>query len=68
MSATPQGGVTRADLRSHDVDNLFVAGAAVFPAGGIANPTFTALALSLRLADHLKTIGVIPTSSLLATL
>jgi choline dehydrogenase-like flavoprotein len=54
MSATPQTGVTRADLRCHDVDNLFVAGAPVFPAGGIANPTFTALALSLRLADHLK--------------
>jgi choline dehydrogenase-like flavoprotein len=54
MSATPRTGVTRPDLRCHDIDNLFVAGAAVFPAGGIANPTFTALALSLRLADHLK--------------
>lgn len=55
MSATPRTGVTRPDLRCHDVDNLYVAGAAVFPAGGIANPTFTALALSLRLADQLKT-------------
>jgi choline dehydrogenase-like flavoprotein len=54
MSMTARTGVTRADLRCHDVDNLFVAGAAVFPAGGIANPTFTALALSMRLADHLK--------------
>jgi choline dehydrogenase-like flavoprotein len=54
MSVAPGAGVTRPDLRCHDVDNLFVAGAAVFPAGGIANPTFTALALSLRLADHLK--------------
>jgi choline dehydrogenase-like flavoprotein len=54
MSATSRAGVTRPDLRCHDVDNLFVAGAAVFPSGGIANPTFTALALSLRLADHLK--------------
>ena len=54
MSATPKEGVTRPDLRCHDVDNLFVAGAAVFPAGGIANPTFTSLALSLRLADQLK--------------
>jgi choline dehydrogenase-like flavoprotein len=56
MSATPETGVTRQDLRCHDIDNLFVAGAAVFPAGGIANPTFTALALSLRLADHLKSM------------
>jgi choline dehydrogenase-like flavoprotein len=60
MSATARTGVTRADLRCHDVDNLFVAGAAVFPAGGIANPTFTALALSLRLADHLKSTRLSP--------
>ena len=60
MSATPQTGVTRPDLRCHDVDNLFIAGSAVFPAGGIANPTFTALALSLRLADHLKSTRVSP--------
>jgi choline dehydrogenase-like flavoprotein len=54
MSTSARAGVTRPDLRCHDVENLFVAGAAVFPTGGIANPTFTALALSLRLADHLK--------------
>lgn len=54
MSPAPQTGVTRPDLRCHDVHNLFVAGSSVFPAGGIANPTFTALALSIRLADHLK--------------
>jgi len=41
-----------------EFDNLFVAGAAVFPTGGVANPTFTALALSLRLADHLKSSRV----------
>lgn len=54
MSRSPDRGVTRPDLRCHDVDNLYIAGAAVFPAGGIANPTFTALALALRLADELK--------------
>jgi choline dehydrogenase-like flavoprotein len=54
MSATPQTGVTRTDLRCHDVDNLYIAGPSVFPSSGIANPTFTALALALRLADHLK--------------
>ena len=58
MSAIPRTGVTGSDLRCHDVDNLFVAGAAVFPTGGIANPTFTALALSLRLADRLKATGM----------
>ena len=54
MSQSARSGVTRPDLRCHDVDNLYIAGASVFPAGGIANPTFTALALTLRLADHLK--------------
>lgn len=54
MSHDPRDGVTRPDLRCHEVDNLYLAGPSVFPAGGIANPTFTALALTLRLADHLK--------------
>jgi choline dehydrogenase-like flavoprotein len=54
MSHSPRDGVTNPDLRCHSVDNLFIAGAAVFPAGGISNPTFTAIALSIRLADHLK--------------
>jgi len=58
MSQCPRSGVTCPDLRCHDVDNLFIAGPSVFPAGGIANPTFTALALTLRLADHLKSVAV----------
>ncbi len=56
MGRSPEDGVTRSDLRCHDVDNLYIAGPSVFPTSGIANPTFTALALSLRLADHLKTL------------
>ena len=46
--------VVDADLRVHDVANLHVAGAAVFPTGSASNPTLTLLALTLRLADHLK--------------
>jgi choline dehydrogenase-like flavoprotein len=56
MGRSAKTAVTRPDLRCHDVENLFIAGPSVFPAGGIANPTFTALALTLRLADHLKAI------------
>lgn len=54
MSLAPSGGVTDPNLRCHDVDNLYIAGPSVFPASGVANPTFTAVALTLRLADHLK--------------
>ncbi|HZF29344.1 MAG TPA: FAD-dependent oxidoreductase [Gammaproteobacteria bacterium] len=54
MSDDPCNGVVNRDLRCHDVDNLYLASSAAFPAGGIANPTFTLLALALRLADHLE--------------
>jgi choline dehydrogenase-like flavoprotein len=37
--------------RAHDHKNLFVAGSAVFPTAGIANPTLTIAALALRTAD-----------------
>jgi choline dehydrogenase-like flavoprotein len=56
MSLDPRKGVTRPDLRCHDLANLYIAGPSVFPSGGIANPTFTALALCLRLADELARV------------
>ena len=54
MSASAQQGVVDANCKMHEVDNLFVAGSSVFPTYGVANPTMTILALTLRLADHLK--------------
>jgi choline dehydrogenase-like flavoprotein len=53
-SADPRQGVVDAQCRVHGVTNLFVAGASVFPTGGAVSPTPTVLALTLRLADHLK--------------
>jgi choline dehydrogenase-like flavoprotein len=41
------------DLKVHGLDNLHVASCAVFPSGSSSNPTFTMMALTLRLADHL---------------
>jgi hypothetical protein len=54
MSLDPENGVVNSDLRSHDIRNLFIAGSSVFPVFGFANPTLTIVALSLRLAEHLK--------------
>ncbi len=53
MSTSPADGVVDPDLRVHGTENLFVAGAAVYPSTGFPNPTFTAMALGLRLVDHL---------------
>lgn len=53
MASTASEGVVDSNLRVFGTNNLYVAGAAVFPTTGFANPTFTAIALGLRLADHL---------------
>jgi len=55
MHRDPKQGVVDPDCRVHGLGNLYVAGAAVFPTAGCANPTFTLVAMSLRLSDHLKT-------------
>lgn len=53
MGADPRRSVVDGTLRSHDHPNLYLAGAAVFPTGGTANPSLTIAALSLRLAQAL---------------
>jgi choline dehydrogenase-like flavoprotein len=53
MSADPRHGVVDRNCKVHSTDNLFVAGSSVFATGGYTNPTFTLVALALRLADHL---------------
>lgn len=55
MSESAESGVVDSDCRVHGLSNLFVASSSTFPTGGFSNPTLTILALSLRLADHLKT-------------
>jgi choline dehydrogenase-like flavoprotein len=54
MHDDPQRGVVDADCRIHGLDNVYVAGSSVFPTGGYANPTLTIVALSLRLAGHIR--------------
>jgi choline dehydrogenase-like flavoprotein len=55
MSADPKQGVVDANCKVHGLANLYIGGAAVYPTAGAVNPTLTLVALSLRLADHLKT-------------
>ncbi len=50
----PKRGVVDADCRVHGIANLHVAGASVFPTGGAVSPTPTLVALTLRLAEHLR--------------
>lgn len=54
MSADPSRGVVDANLRTHEVPNLYTLGSSVFPTGGDSNPTLTIVALAHRLADYLK--------------
>lgn len=56
MSDDPATGVVDREGRVHGMDNLHIAGSSVFPTGGWAFPTFTIVALSLRLAEHLRTL------------
>ena len=51
MGADPAQSVTDAQGRCHDVANLFIADASAFVTSSCLNPTATAQALSLRVAD-----------------
>lgn len=51
MAITSAHGVVDRDLKVFGTRNLYVAGAAVYPTTGFANPTFTAIALGVRLAN-----------------
>ena len=56
MSMKKEDGVVNPDCRAHDYANLYIMGGSIFPTVSWANPTFTLMALTLRLADHLCNI------------
>jgi choline dehydrogenase-like flavoprotein len=56
MGVDPRSSVVNQDLRVHSVENLYVAGGSVFPTAGCANPTMMIVALSIRLAEHLRAL------------
>jgi len=57
MSSSSDTGVVDKNCRVHGVDNLYIAGSSVFPTGGHTPPTFTIIALALRLASHIQGNG-----------
>jgi len=54
MGLDPASSVCDAQGRVHTLENLYVAGSSLFPTSGSANPTLTIVALSIRLAEHLR--------------
>lgn len=52
MAASPSEGVVDGQGRVHGIDNLYITGTSVLPTGSASNPSYTALALALRTADH----------------
>ena len=53
MGLDERTSVVNQDCRVHSINDLFVAGSAVFPTSSQANPTLTLIALSLRLGHTL---------------
>lgn len=53
MGDDPETSVVDKDCRTHDVPNLFICSAAVFPTSGGANPTNTVMALAARTGHRL---------------
>jgi choline dehydrogenase-like flavoprotein len=51
MGTDPTESVVDPSLRTHDLDNCWIASSSVYPTSGAVNPTLTIAALALRTAD-----------------
>jgi glucose dehydrogenase len=54
MGDDPATSVTSADLETHEVEGLYLAGGGAFPTSGVSNPTLTTVALVLRMVDRMS--------------
>jgi choline dehydrogenase-like flavoprotein len=54
MGTDPATSVVDPRQRVHGVRNVWISGASVFPTSGCANPTFTIVALAIRLAESVR--------------
>ncbi|HEX4167207.1 MAG TPA: GMC family oxidoreductase [Bryobacteraceae bacterium] len=53
IGTDPRNSVVNEFCRAHDVPNLYVVDASVFPSSSEKNPTLTIMALATRTADHI---------------
>jgi choline dehydrogenase-like flavoprotein len=49
----PATSVLNIDCRAHELDNLYVVDTSFFPSIGAVNPALTAIAMAVRVGDHL---------------
>lgn len=56
MSNNSSSGVVDKNCKVFGITNLYVAGSSVFSTSSIVNPTYTIIAMSLRLGKHLKNL------------
>jgi choline dehydrogenase-like flavoprotein len=54
MGTNPERSVVDPNLRTHDVDNLFIVGSSVFVTGGPVQPSLTIAALAIRAAEYIS--------------
>jgi choline dehydrogenase-like flavoprotein len=52
MGEDPSESVVDRELRTHDLENCWIASSSVFPTGGAMNPTLTIAALALKAAAN----------------
>jgi choline dehydrogenase-like flavoprotein len=50
----PQTSVVDVNCKAHDLDNLYVVDASIFPSSSSVNPALTIMANALRVGDQLK--------------
>jgi choline dehydrogenase-like flavoprotein len=63
FGSDPATSVLDVDCRAHEVDNLYVVDASVFPSIGAVNPALTVMANSLRVGDRLLERLGVPTAA-----
>jgi choline dehydrogenase-like flavoprotein len=57
MGVDPRTSVVDVNLKSHDLENLYIVDASVLPTSAAVNPSLTVAALALRAGDHILQVA-----------